>query len=287
MQIHPLNGAIGSEITDIDLSSPLDDESLSTLRATFVERSVLVFRNQQLSPQAQLEFSSRLGPPEAHVLKSFALADHPDVFVVSNLKEDGKPKGAIRAGQYWHTDCSYMERPTMASMLHALQVPSYGGDTQFSSLFAAFDALSDPMREMLQGLYAVHDYSYAYETYFSRFPDRPPLTAEELAQVPPVEHPVVRVHPESGRRALFISPGFTRRILGVTDEESGVLLRFLCAHVTRADFIYRHRWQAGDLVMWDNRAALHCAVADYDMNEPRHLHRTSIAGDRPAGVARA
>ena len=241
-----------------------NDAAFATIDDAFVEHSVLVFRGQDLSPDAQLAFSRRFGPPERHVLTSFALPGHPDVFVVSNVKERG--------------------RPTMASLLHAREVPSYGGDTMFASLFAAYDALSEPMRTLVDGLGAVHDYTLAYETYFSRFSDRPPLSDEERAAVPPVEHPLVRVHPRSGRRALFVSPGFTRRIVGLAPEESDALLGFLRAHVARPDFVYRHRWQAGDLVMWDNRAALHCAVADYDMDEPRHLHRTSVAGDRPVGV---
>ena len=286
-QIHRLSGAIGAEVTGADLARALDEAAFATIDDAFVEHSVLVFRGQDLSPDAQLAFSRRFGPPERHVLTSFALPGHPDVFVVSNVKERGRPTGAIRAGQYWHSDCSYLERPTMASLLHAREVPSYGGDTMFASLFAAYDALSEPMRTLVDGLRAVHDYTLAYETYFSRFADRPPLSDEERAAVPPVEHPLVRVHPRSGRRALFVSPGFTRRIVGLAPEESDALLGFLRAHVSRPDFVYRHRWQAGDLVMWDNRAALHCAVADYDMDEPRHLHRTSVAGDRPVGVGAA
>jgi taurine dioxygenase len=280
---HPLSGAIGCEVTGIDLAAPLDDATFTAIRDAFTQRSVLVFRDQSLTPAQQLAFSARLGPPEQHVLKSFAHPDNPHVFLVSNLKDGARPRGAIRAGQYWHSDCSYMPAPTMASMLHAFQVPSYGGDTLFASLFAAYEALSAPIRGLLDGLDAVHDYSYAYETYFSRFPDRPPLSTEERAAVPPVEHPLVRVHPDSGRRALFMSPGFTRRIVGISDEESRALLDFLCVHVTQPEFVYRHRWRAGDVVMWDNRAALHRAVADYDMNEPRHMHRTSIAGDVPMG----
>ncbi len=287
MSVQRLGAALGAQVDGVDLCGPLDEDTFARVHQAFVDRSVLVFRDQDLTPQAQLDFSARFGPPEEHVLKSFALAEHPQVFVVSNLKQDGKPRGAIRAGQFWHTDCSYMERPTLASFLHARQVPSCGGDTLFTSLFAAYDALSPPVRALLDGLRAVHDYTYAYEIYFSRFADRPPLTREEIARVPPVAHPLVRVHPVSGRRALFVSPGFTRRIESVTPEESQALLSFLCAHVTRPEFVYRHRWQAGDLVVWDNRATLHCAVADYDMDEPRHMHRTSVAGDRPAGVAGA
>lgn len=287
LQVRRLNGAIGAEIGGVDLSEPLDDGAFASIHDAFVAHSVLVFRGQDLTPDAQVAFTRRFGPPERHLLSAFALPENPDVFVVSNVKEKGKPKGAIRAGQYWHTDCSYLERPTMASLLHARAVPSCGGDTLFASLAAAYDALSAPLRALADGLGAVHDYALAYETYFARFADRPPLSEEERARVPPVEHPLVRVHPESGRRALFVSPGFTRRITGLEPEESDALLAFLSRHVTRPDFVYRHRWQAGDLVMWDNRAALHCAVADYDMDEPRHMHRTTVAGDRPRGVAGA
>jgi taurine dioxygenase len=286
-RFHRLGAALASEVEGVDLAAPMDAQSVAALRRVFVERGVLVFRGQDLDPARQLAFSERFGPTEQHVLKAFSHPQHPQVFVVSNLMHDGKPKGSIRAGQFWHSDCSYMPHPTLASFLHARQVPSYGGDTLFTSLFAAYDALSAPMRGMLDGLRAVHDYTYAYETYFSRFPERPPLRSEEVAKVPPVEQPVVRVHPESGRKALFISPGFTRRIVGLEPEESQAVLAFLCSHLQRPEFIYRHRWQVGDLVMWDNRSTAHCAVADYDMNEPRHMHRTSIAGDAPIGAGAA
>ncbi|MDX1433689.1 MAG: TauD/TfdA family dioxygenase [Gammaproteobacteria bacterium] len=281
IEINRLEPALGAEVSGVDLSGELDDETFADIHQAFVDHSVLVFRGQALDPVAQLAFSNRFGLPERHVISQFALPDHPDVFVVSNLTRDGKLRGAIRAGQFWHSDCSYMERPTLASFLHALEVPSSGGDTMFTSMAAAHDALSESMRGLLAGLRAVHDYTYAYETYFSKFPDRPPLTAEQIARVPPVVHPVIRTHPESGRRALYVSPGFTRRIEDLEESESAALLAFLFTHATRPEFVYRHNWRAGDLVVWDNRATLHCAIADYDMREPRHMHRTSVQGDRP------
>lgn len=279
--IRRLGSALGAEVRGVDLSASLDDDVFQRIHDGFLEHSVLVFRDQRLEPQAQLAFSKRFGEPEQHLVKQFALPDHPDVFVVSNVKERGKPKGAIRAGQYWHTDLSYMEEPTLASFLHALQVPDWGGDTLFSSMHGAYDELSEPLQRMLGNLRAVHDYRQAYETYFSRFPDRPPLTAEQIARVPPVEHPVVRTHPQTGRKALYVNPGFTRRIVELTDEENEALLAFLFAHITKPQFTYRHVWRAGDLVMWDNPATIHCALADYDMKQNRHMHRTSVRGDRP------
>ena len=276
-----LTGSIGAEVRGVDLARDGGGDAFAAIHRAFVDHSVLVFREQALPPEALVAFSERFGPLEQHVLKQFALPENPDVFVVSNVKEKGKPKGAIRAGQYWHSDCSYMARPTLASLLHALEIPSYGGDTMFASMAAAYEALSATMQGFLDGLTAVHDYSHAYETFFSKFPDRPPLTEEEKAKVPPVEHPLVRVHPESGRKALFVNPGFTRSVVGLSEAESRALLDFLFDHARQPDFIYRHRWTPGDLVIWDNRATWHLAIADYDMDEPRHLYRTSVAGDRP------
>lgn len=276
-----LTGGLGAEIGGVDLSDAGDNAAFDTIHRAFNEHSVLVFRDQCLGPDALVAFSRRFGPLEQHVLKQFALPENPDVFLISNVKNKGKPVGAIRAGQYWHSDCSYMARPTMASLLHALDIPSYGGDTLFASTAQAYEELSDIMKAFLGGLTAVHDYTNAYDTFFSKFPDRPPLSDEEKAKVPPVEHPVVRTHPDTGKKVLFVNPGFTRRIVGLTDEESRAVLDFLFAHVQQPHFLYRHRWAPGDLVVWDNRATWHLAVADYPMGERRHLHRTSVAGDAP------
>ncbi len=276
-----LAGGLGAEISGIDLASPHCDNVFPAIHAAFLEHSVLVFREQTLTPNQLVAFSRRFGRLEQHVIKDFALPENPDVFIVSNVKEAGKPIGAIRAGQYWHTDLSYMERPTMASFLHALQIPSYGGDTIFTSTLRAYEELSDVMKELLAGLSAVHDYTLVYEQYFARFPDRPPLSAEQKAKVPPVRHPVVRTHPETGRKALYVNPGFTREIVGMTEAESRAILDLLFRHAVQPHMMYRHTWTKGDLVMWDNRSTWHLAVADYDMNEPRHMHRTSVEGDRP------
>lgn len=281
LEVRPLGTALGAEFHDIDLAMCVEDAVFQQIQAAFLDHSVLVFRGQSLDPAEQLAFSERFGEPEQHVLKQFALPDHPNVFVVSNVMENGKPKGAVRAGQFWHSDLSYMERPTLASMLHAKEVPEVGGDTMFASMYAAYEGLSNTMRRMLDGLRAVHDYTYAYERYFSRFSDRPPLTEAEISLVPPVEHPVVRTHPGTGRKALYVNPGFTRRIVGLSEAESDALLNFLFAHATQPAYVYRHVWRRGDLVVWDNRSTLHCAIADYNMGERRHMHRTSVRGDRP------
>jgi taurine dioxygenase len=282
IEVRKLVGALGAEISGVDLSNPLSNAASNTIHQAFLKHSVLIFRNQHLEPDELVAFSKKFGPIERHVLSQFALDENPDVFQISNVKNKGKPIGAIRAGQYWHSDCSYMKRPTMASILHALEIPSYGGDTMFTSMVSAYEELSDVMKQFLGGLSAVHDYTNAYDTYFSKVADRPPLSDEVKAKVPPVEHPVVRTHPETGCKALFVNPGFTRQIVGMTEEESRVLLDFLFKHAQQPNFIYRHMWAPGDLVIWDNRSTWHLAISDYDMNEQRHLHRVTVAGDEPS-----
>ncbi|MDH3580135.1 MAG: TauD/TfdA family dioxygenase [Hyphomicrobiales bacterium] len=281
ISVRRLSGSIGAEISGVSLSQTCSNQEFDTIHRAFLDHSVLVFRDQQLEPDELAAFSKQFGRLEQHVLKQFAHPDNPDVFLISNVKEQGKPIGAIRAGQYWHTDCSYMAKPTMASILNALEVPSYGGDTMFASMAEAYDELSETMQKFLAGLTAVHDYTNAYDTFFAKVADRPPLSEEERAQVPPVTHPVIRTHPETGRKVLFVNPGFTRHIVELSDGESRAVLDYLFEHARQPHFIYRHRWEPHDLVIWDNRSTWHLAIADYDMKERRHFHRTSIAGDAP------
>jgi taurine dioxygenase len=279
--IKRLTGAIGAEIGGIDLAAPNYDNIYPIIHQTFLDHAVVVLRGQNLSPEQLVSVSKPFGKLEAHVLTQFNLKEHPEVLIISNVKENGKPIGAIYAGQYWHSDLSYMAHPTQASLLHAKEIPSYGGDTMFANMTRAYEDLSEPVKRMLDGLTAVHDYTNAYDTYFSHLPDRPPLSDEEKAKVPPVVHPVVRTHPETGNKALYVNPGFTRRINELEPAESRAVLDFLFRHCQQPHLIYRHTWQTGDLVIWDNRSTIHNAVADYDMSERRHLIRTSVEGDVP------
>jgi len=279
VEIDRLGRAIGAEVVGLDLRQPIDAELFARVHRAFLDHAVLVFRSQDLTPEAHIAFSRRFGELAAHVVDGFRLPGHPEVFVVSNVKEDGKLKGAIYAGQYWHTDLSYTKQPPLGSLLYGIEVPEAGGDTMFANMALAYEALSPVMQRILDGLEAVHDYAHAYETFFSKLPDRPPLTAEQRAKVPSVTHPAVRVHPETGKRVLYVNPGFTTQLVGMTEAESRPLLDFLFAHAVRPEFVYRHRWRKGDLVFWDNRCTMHCAVPDYDIRaERRHMHRTTVAG---------
>ncbi len=278
LKVRRLSPACGAEVTGISLTEPLDPAQVAALHCALGENGILLFRNVDLTPEQHVAFSRQFGELEAHVIGDFALPGRPEIFVVSNVKEEGKLKGAVYAGQYWHTDLSYMNRPSMGSLLLCREMPEIGGDTMFANMYLAWDTLSETMRGFLEGLSAVHDYSHAYDTYFAHLKERPPLTPEARAKTPPVEHPMVRVHPTTGRKALYVNPGFTKGIVGMPKEESQPLLDFLFRHSTRQEFIYRHKWQVGDMIFWDNRCVMHYALADYDFSVRRHMHRTTIAG---------
>lgn len=282
LAIRPLSRALGAEIDGADLRCPLDGPAFERIRGALDEcDGLLVLHDVQMTPEQHIELARRFGPIERHAAEGFAHPDHPDILIVSNIMKKGRPIGAIYAGQYWHSDMSYLSRPPMQSLLYGLEFPAIGGDTMFANMYRAYEALSEPMKRLLGGLEAVHDYSHAYDTYFSKRKERPPLTPELRAKVPPVRHPVVRTHPVTGRKSLFVSPGFTTGFVGMPAEESGPILEFLFRHSVRPEFVYRHRWRVRDLVIWDNSCTLHLAVADYDLSTQRRLHRVTVAGGVP------
>jgi len=276
-----LSSAIGAEVAGVDFTRPLSAEKSGQLARALAEHGVLLFRNADITPEQHIAFSRHFGSLESHVLTDFLLPGHPEIFVVSNVKEGGKLKGSVYAGQFWHSDLSYIEKPSLGSLLLCREMPAVGGDTMWANMYMAYDTLSEPMQAFIGGLKAVHDYSHAYDTYFSKLPDRPPLTAEQRAKTPPVKHPMVRTHPVTGRKALYVNPGFTKGIAGMPEEESRPFLDFLFRHSTRPEFTYRHKWRVHDMMFWDNRCAMHYALADYDFSVRRHMHRTTIAGDAP------
>jgi taurine dioxygenase len=281
MKIHPLSKACGAEVSGIDLARPLAPDAIQSLQRTLGENGILLFRDANLAPEQHIAFSRQFGPLESHVVGEFNLLDHPEIFVVSNVKEEGKLKGAVYAGQYWHSDLSYMRKPSMGSLLLCREMPEIGGDTMWANMYLAYETLSDVMQNFLAGLRAIHDYSHAYDTYFAHLKERPPLTPEQRAKTPPVEHPMIRTHPVTQRKALYVNPGFTTGIVGMPRDESQPILDFLFRHATRAEFIYRHKWRVNDMVFWDNRCTMHYALADYDFSVRRHMHRTTVAGDAP------
>ncbi len=277
-EIRPITSHLGAEIADVDLSQPLADRAFDTIRAAFDQHSVLVFRGQNLSPEQHVAFSRRFGPLMVHVFTEDLLEGHPEIYRLSNVVIDGVRQGRPDAGQYWHSDLTYEENPSLGSVMYALEVPDVGGDTLFASTAHAFEQLSPVMQKMLEGLTAIHEFGHA----FGRANTTSIGVAQEtLDRRPPVAHPVVRVHPGSGRKCLFVNPGFTVRIEGMSDTESEMLLGFLYRHMTRPEWVLRHRWRKGDVVMWDNRALLHSGTGDYGAATPRHMHRTTIEDTGP------
>ncbi|WP_370467212.1 TauD/TfdA dioxygenase family protein [Caballeronia sp. BR00000012568055] len=278
--IYAFDAPLGAEVVGLDLSRPLSAEDFARIHRAHLDHHVLVFRDQRITPDQQVEFSRRFGPLQIHVLQQFGLAGHPEVLIVSNIKENGKPIGLGDAGHFWHSDLSYKDKPSLGSMLHAQELPSEGGDTLFANMHAAYDALPSDLRDAVAGLKAEHTYLARYAELQKRSPWRPNLTAEQIAEVKPVVHPVVRTHPETGRKALFVSEHFTTRIVGVSDEESRALLDALFAHSVKPEFVYRHQWAERDMVFWDNRSLMHLAAGTPD-HLRRKLFRTTIEGDTP------
>jgi taurine dioxygenase len=280
LEIRAFDAPCGAEVLGLDLSRPLPDADFARLHQAHLEHHVLVFRDQRITPEQQVAFSRRFGPLQIHVLHQFQLPGHPEVLVVSNIKENGRPIGLGDAGAFWHSDLSYMETPSLGSMLHAQELPEEGGDTLFANQHRAFETLPAALRHAVEGRRAEHWYLCKYEELRRRSPWRPPLTQAQIDAVKPVAQPVVRTHPETGRRALFVSEHFTTRILDLPEDESRALLAELFAHSTQDAFVYRHRWQPHDMVFWDNRSLMHLAAGTPDHCR-RRLKRTTIEGDRP------
>ena len=266
----------GAEVSGIDLRQRMDAATREHLNRTFVERSVLVFRDQQLSPHELLAAVRLFGEVFPQHNTRFALPDCPEIHYISN--QDSYPDGRrYIPGEGWHTDHSNDARPAKATVLHAVQLPDRGGDTQYANMAAAYDALPPAMQQRLEGLRAVHVYQSSHSA-------RQLMTLNEQGRqrVPEaVLHPVVRTHPESGRHAIYINPIRIEGILGLDHKEALPLLNDLLEHGTQPRFQYRHQWRQGDMVMWDNRCLLHKANGDYDMTQTRYLYRVMLKGDVP------
>jgi taurine dioxygenase len=273
LHVEPLAGAIGAVVTGVDLAD-LDDATLAELRAIWLEHLVVFFRDQELDADAFLDFARRWGQPVRYPFVK-GLDSHPEIIEVAKL-----PDETLNFGGIWHSDTVYLEQPPMATMLLARELPPYGGDTMFASMYAAYDALSPALRELLDGLQAVNSSALAdvSKTREDRIRDHG-ATDEEPQQFLST-HPVVRTHPETGRKALYVNPAHTASFAGMTEEESRPLLEYLFRHATRAEFTCRFQWEVGSMALWDNRGAMHNPINDYH-GFTRRMHRITLAGDTP------
>ena len=282
LTVNRLCPALGAEITGVDVAEPLSDELFAEVRRTLCDNDgVLVFRDQRLTPEQHITFSRRFGElfgdreQLQDTVTKYLLPGYPQIFRASNKIVDGQPQGRDRAGNYWHSDVSFRPRPAMVSLLYAIEVPPLGGDTLFANMYRAFESLSAPMQRFLGGLQARHDFAVNTAVGFTH----ENIEQQDLEGQNSSEHPVVRTHDETGRKCLFVNPGNTSHLVGFHPAESQLLLEFLYGHSTQPEFVFRHRWKRGDLVIWDNRCTMHYAVADYD--EDRYMHRTTVIGGRP------
>jgi taurine dioxygenase len=285
LDLRPSDTKVGAEIYGVDLSAPLDDAAFRQISAAFDHHSVVVFRDQVLTPQDRIAFSKRFGPLQINVRSEFNNPAHPEVYTVSNIVKDGKPIGSGDAGRYWHSDLCYLPTPTRASLLYALVVPERDGvtlgNTLFASTCASYDDLPASLKRRLAGLRAVNSYNAMFERKAGEFGVRPKLT-DEMAQKFPKDavHPVIRTHPTTGRKCIYVCEGYTTRILDIPEAESRELLALLFEQVTKPEYVYRHKWRVGDLLMWDNCAVQHLASFDYAPLH-RHMERTTVEGSTP------
>lgn len=269
LTVHPIAGALGAEIHGVDLVAGISDAELVEIRKTWLQYSVIFFRDQPLPPKEFAAFARRFGDV-VHYPFLKGLDEAPEVITVAKLENE-----RVNFGGLWHTDTAYLDKPPMATMLVAREVPPYGGDTLFASGYAAYDALSDGMKRMLAPLRAVNSSTKAEKTRTRE--DRKPGQERQVLEA---EHPVVRTHLETGRKALYLNIGHTLRFADMTEEESAGLLAYLFEHQSRPEFTCRFSWKPGSIALWDNRCALHNPINDYHGHR-RIMHRVTIAGDVP------
>ena len=274
--------ACGAEIA-CDLAQDIDEATFREIERAFHDNLVVVFRRQNLSNERHIEFSCRFGELEIHIVKKYLLPGFPEILLISNIRDDrGGHIGLADAGFTWHSDTSYRRRPGRCSLLYAKEVPQRDGrplgDTVFANAIAAYEALPEKMKERLAGLKAIHRYSARRRVADS---PRPKLTPEQLEETPDIAHPIVRTHPYTGRRSLYVTAGECIGIEGMPDAEAIDLIAELDTHCVRPEFLYRHKWQVGDLLIWDNTSSMHLAICDYALPERRLMHRTTVIGTVP------
>ena len=280
LTITELKPGFGAEISGLDLATA-DEVRLEAVVEVFNLHGAILLRDQSLSPDGLVKFISRFNEPEGHTQKQFTLPGHPYVYILSNKVVDGKPIGAHNDGVGWHTDYSYKALPVMCTMLYAVEVPPEGSDTLLADLCAAYDALPPEQQQKLDPLVLHHSYQYFMET---REYGRMTLSAELKAENPDVFHPLIRVHPANGRRALWPSTGTVKEVVGMPNPEGLQLIDGLVEFATQDRFVYRHKWQVGDVLVWDNRCTLHTGTLYDDTKYDRLMHRLWAKGDKPIAV---
>jgi taurine dioxygenase len=275
IEIRPVSGSIGAEIAGVDLGSDLSNEAFDTVHQAFLDHKVIFFRGQHtLTPERHKAFGRRFGSLNVHPYVA-GMKDHPEIMEI--IKE---PDEKTNFGGGWHTDMSFLQKPAIGSILHAIEVPPFGGDTLFANQTAAYEALSDGVKETLSKLTAIHSAKGEYGPKGQSALNRKSMATQAAPDAPEFEHPVVRTHPETGAKGLYVNPAFTLRFAGWTRSESRPLLNYLFEHSRKEQFTCRFRWETGSVAFWDNRCTWHFALNDYP-GKRRHMRRVTVNGDKP------
>jgi taurine dioxygenase len=278
LEVIPSGAALAAEIRGRDLSEPIDDLTFAAIERAYNEYGVIFFRHQRITPEQQVAFTRRFGEIEFNIFgERWSVPGCPEIVVVSNITDDGTPIGVRRAGENWHSDMCYTARPPRGTMLYARETPQLHGltlgDTEFASAAAAWDALPAATQQFLNGRRAVFDFRGRKRALT--------LSQAEIERNPPVMHPIVRTHPHTGRKCLYVMRDDCTGIEGLDDEKAAALICALADHIAKPAFIYRHQWQIGDLLLWDNCTVQHRAIQDYDLPQRRLMHRTTMGGAVP------
>jgi taurine dioxygenase len=285
LKLRPLSYSLGAEVCDIDVSRNMAEEEFGEIYRAFLDHGILLFRNQRITREQHIDFSRRFGELDKHdALPRDRHPQYPELLMVTNEpKPDGSPSDSKYTGRQWHSDMSFTLVPSLGSLLRCVNAPPVGGDTLFANMYVAYDALSDGMKKLLDGLHGIH---LSGTRKIANDNTGVTRAVEQKRLNPPVAQPVVRVHPETGRKALYIGEK-VGRFDNMTAEESRPLIDYLCRHATRPEFVYRHNWRENDIVVWDNRCTMHCALGDFDETKLRHLERTTVLGTPSGYVANA
>ena len=274
LTITPISSALGALIDGVDLTRPLSPQQRDAIEQALLEHQVIFFKDQSITPQQQARFAANFGDLHIHPIYP-NVPEQPEVLVLDTAVTD------VRDNAVWHTDVTFLPTPAMGAVLSAKQLPAFGGDTLWASGIAAFEGLSRPLQVLLDGLTATHDFTKSFPLErFGSTPEDFLRWDQTRKNNPPLSHPVVRTHPVSGRKSLFVNEGFTTKINELSEAESEAILKLLFAHSTRPEYTIRWRWQENDVAFWDNRVTQHYAVDDYRPNR-RVMHRATILGDAP------